>query len=1555
MAEDKDTTESSQPSSSGGGVMTNSFTKGMVKDYNETFIGNNFYTHARNAVNVSHDGQVGPIGNEPSNLHCVDLPYSLVGSIYIYNDEWVLFTTDDINSEVGIFNEVNCTYTKIINAPCLNFKRSNLITGAFRERYDCQRLVYFDDGLNPSRVLNIDKVPYVTKQKIVNDCVVETETTQLDCEQLRLAALMTYPCITLKKGRSAGTLANGSYQVAIAYTVNQVRVTDYLAISEVQSLFTHENTSSSLEAVVETVDKDFDEFELVLLSNVNAQTTAKRIGFYSTNVSSIYIDRIDSEAVNINIADIVFRSEPIEKSDAMYTVGDYLLRVGIYSKFRFNYQLQANKIVTKWVAVKYPASYYVDGGNNATYMRDEQYSFFIRWIYNTGERSDSYHIPGRKATSAENAANASQDAFENLDGVRVKEWQVNNTAKATAAISYNLADGGEVVLTGDMGYWESNERYPDDKPEVWGDLCGKPIRHHKMPDETIDPALNLYSSSDNTITLLGVQFNNITHPLDENGNPITGIIGYEILRGSREGNKTIISKGLLNNLREYKIPGTEDIGLYQNYPYNDLRADDYLTSAEQLGNNGSGSKPKLTSYKKDIFSFHGPELMFSKPYLDANELKIYKECYGIANGQFVTPYKHPKSKIAGDGVTIISSVLAGLNQLARIIGSFGGADVSLTIQGTQDIPLTSDVLAKHRQDIVAGNSTTTTTATPGSGTATVTTAYDVSATAAARRRQVQNTAITRVNGVIVTLLSPLTFKAQQQQLFTILYGFIPKRQYAAQYISHGFYNEFEDVLDGNKRRKILTSRYVSQSVQSFNTDYQINNANRNAFVAVQVQTELNDPVNRDESRFTMQKSGYKLNTNIISNISSYYGAIKIPSPSQYGQLDSIKQIVISYCIEPTSPIVGLKYTSPVYFGGDVYVNRYTEKNSMLFFNTWLKGEPDAFEFDYTKYINVPYPRYWLNTEEIHSEYINNAANYYSLDGLEKRTFYIQRGYFYLFNSGVRDFFVESEINLAYRDWTEEVSKRHYDPYGYSDLQSMFRSDVIQDGNYYRYDYSLSISKLFNSSISWGNILPKDYNPVTSQECYTYRPTRVMYSLPIQYQSKKDNWRSFLVNNYTDFNSEVTAIKSISMTGALFMMRSQSPMKFMGVEELKLDATGTKVRVGDGGLFTGDNQLQQIVNADVPFEYASCQNRYSVVGTKHGVFWVNQNQGKIFQFGGEGLGEISDSGMKWWFAKYLPSQLLKAFPNYPHRDNPVIGVGVQAVYDNTNEIVYITKKDYKPIIEGLQYDAARDLFYTTDPTTTVTYYSLNNPLAFENASWTASYDPKIKAWISFHDWIPTFLLPGKNHFISVNDASIWKHNERCDSYCNFYGGEYPWEIEFVTTTGQSVTTMRSIEYMLEAYKYYNDCQDKFHVLDRNFDEAIIYNSEQISGTLQLNIKPKNNPLELLKYPRVYTDYIDILYAKEENKYRFNQFWDITKDRSEFVPLNLPDPANIPMFITEANGYKFKINPDYIDYNKSPLERKKFRHYVNRVFLRRKKNGNVKFLFKMSNQKLQISYR
>jgi hypothetical protein len=319
------------------------------------------------------------------------------------------------------------------------------------------------------------------------------------------------------------------------------------------------------------------------------------------------------------------------------------------------------------------------------------------------------------------------------------------------------------------------------------------------------------------------------------------------------------------------------------------------------------------------------------------------------------------------------------------------------------------------------------------------------------------------------------------------------------------------------------------------------------------------------------------------------------------------------------------------------------------------------------------------------------------------------------------------------------------------------------------------------------------------------------------------------------------------------------------------------------------------------------------------------------------------GMRWWFAKYLPSQLLLTYPGYPLYDNIVKGVGVSMVYDNTTEIVYISKRDYKPKVSNLTFDANGNFFSGATPV------ALTNTNYFEPASWTISFDTKSSTWTSFHDWIPTFLLPGKNHFMSVNGNSIWKHNVRCDLFCNFYGQNYPWEVEWVSATGQQVNTVRSIEYLIEGYKYFNDCRDKFHILDANFDQAMIYNSEQISGLLNLILPSKSNPLDMLTYPRINPSSIDINFSKEEQKYRINQFWDVTKDRGEF------SGATVPIILTQPNGYQYAANPAAVNYAKAALQRKKFRHFVNRVWMRKNVSGDTKYYFKLSNQKLQPSYR
>ena len=92
-----------------------------------------------------------------------------------------------------------------------------------------------------------------------------------------------------------------------------------------------------------------------------------------------------------------------------------------------------------------------------------------------------------------------------------------------------------------------------------------------------------------------------------------------------------------------------------------------------------------------------------------------------------------------------------------------------------------------------------------------------------------------------------------------------------------------------------------------------------------------------------------------------------------------------------------------------------------------------------------------------------------------------------------------------------------------------------------------------------------------------------------------------------------------------------------------------------------------------------------------------------------------------------------------------------------------------------------------------------------------------------------------------------------------------------------------------------------------------------------------------------------YTSKEQKYRFNQFYDITNDRGEFTN------AQQAIFDTECNGYIRNLNPTNLNYNKAQLQHKKFRHYYNHVLLRRTNSLDRKMLLRLHNTKLLLSRR
>jgi hypothetical protein len=1869
------------------GANTGSFDDGLLKDVDGFARKPNQWKRARNAVNNTIQGDLTELSNESSNYLCATAPYTIIGLIHLEGDEWAVFSTDDLNSEIGLFKQNSCTYKTIVNAQCLNFKKSYLIKGVSRSTYDCSKRLYWDDGLNPTRFLDIDNIPWKQDCQYVDSCLICTDTTVLDCDKIRLAPLVKPLGFRVEQSTASGELINGSYYVVGTYLLGGIKIADYSLPSNIQAIFKNPNGGGSIDIFVESVDPEFDEFELTIVRFANYNTDAFVLGTYSTRQNKITIDSIPTGLPSVDVNNISIKNSIVDKTDAIYRNGKYLLRVGPTSKFDFNYQPIANQIITRWVSVEYPQDYYRDGGNKTGYLRDEVYSFFIRWVYNTGDVSRSYHIPGRVAKPSDLSFVGSADDI--ITGEQNIRWKIYNTASVDptySRIGEVLPDSGVIIGGGPMAYWESTEIYDDNSPEVWNatfnpifntndpkyDLCGKPIRHHKFPDNATDTSSNIVTNHYNPIDgskirVMGVEFDNIQPPIDNYGNVLTNVIGYEILRGSREGNKSVLAKGMINNMRKYvtvdNLTGSSKREfLYPNYPYNptakipkswdnsaiypnavvdhflssthtsykgpgltffddDLNANNaYLQNDIPLGLDVTNF-PGNSNIKLDLLTFHSPETNFRDPYLSAKYIKVYGELHGDMVANFAFPKDHPRHKIIGNTAFLVSALIgigyavisvqgtkkrkyitpkidyggtyAQIGVSTGSTGMFGPSAASATgmaasvTASTASESLTNAALDQSLASIglnIIGVDTEKIKQTALVTAGTI--AGSTGGVGGQMEYETENTPWSATPGILRAVQGIpafLTFWGQGvDSMLALIYSFTPYRQYALQQVSHCFYNKFGLPEIGSQRRELKLQSYVGPTFQDFGLKYKINNLFRSKVVALELAKNLKTPFRQIDDTQQLFSDVWSRNGNLSSNAfgsnvnpwereelinsqfnkpaSSYYVAMKQDVRNQYGQISNIVQVPVSTvykdAIDPLTTAIKSNNRSPVLFNGDTYIGRYTEKNTMFFFYDWLKGQPDGAEYDYKLRKNVLHPRFWLDTDpfdvneflqslgtifqgnnsstpgefdyfmvnptvqngickcgnyancffpssdlsnlctleneiyqlqlyidfleacacfrddgtdgcggddptldqnfrapfvpfngedeasggcdgvyhtynnetgtgtsscgtcptwsnpgdyiedgkkkwgrkikrvqrqlrrakrrkdriekKLYNQYINSLSgndqgffdklfdgivtpsDKFALDMQKARrfAFSIKRAFFYLFVSGVRDFYVETEVNIDHRDWGDREEERHYDHRLYTDLASIFSTDRIKVGNYLKYDYSLSISKLFNNFTKWGFVQDRNYNPRIAETCFIYKPKRVLYSLPqIEIESKPDNWRVFLTLNYKDFSSVTTSIKPLGKSGAIFLFESESPALLPGVDELQTNSD-LKIIIGDGGLFSRD--VQNLVNAEYPHEYGSCQNRLAVANTPVGIYFMSVEQGKIFQVTSNGLTEISNLGNKWWFANYLPYKLIDhpAFIDpttgdkrrFDLEDNPVKGIGCQVVFDNKNQIVFFCKKDWV-----IREDISDIVTYMSDNKFLVNnalVVELGDPNYFLPASWTASFDPKTNKWISYHDWHPDLALPTTNTFVTSKDNGLWIHADTCKSYCNFYGVNYPFEVEFEFNEIGQVSTMRNIMYFLEAYRYprANNCEDRFHVLDFNFDEAIVYNTEQCSGLLRLNLTPKNNAPEILTYPRINFNNIDILYSKEEQKYRFNQFWDITDDRGEFN-----QAAQRTIFVTQPNGYIKDLNFNNLNYNKFALERKKFRHYTNSVLLKRRVSDTTNIIVSLANIQTLMSSR
>lgn len=1025
--------------------------------------------YALNAVVENLDGDIGIIQNEPSNLLGIELKKNqkIIGSLFIPSqDRTLLFVTNSNNSdEILEFFSTNYIDDKL-NVPLETVKQKPLIIprtvisanfnwnvkNNFQVEYkitDCTINIYFCDGDNPDRFLYFD---YVNNYlKITDDFKKQNyqnnHTVELNVEKCNFYQSINSPKIELSE-IIGGNLSEGMYQFFVAYSTSKgIPLSSYLSntnqfpifektVKAVDGIEYKTNKAIAIKVSNVTVNSYYKYLNIIVAQTVNNNVTVKSIATIPINSTVEYIFTGNEDYIIKSITDVIQKYPYYKSSDILTSSNNYLLKANLNEFEKINIQRITNKVKLECVTVKVNEDFYKNGKNSQQFLNycgDEVYSFGLELIYSNGEISATGHISGREATATEMLP------IENSKDIVLgkSQWEVYNTAKL---ISSPYTDSVWEVF--DFAFWQSTETYPNN-PEIWGELSGKNIRHHKFPDSTIahihDGKNNIVENSYNKKTNLfikGIRLKNnieviLQRSLEEGiitKQQKDRITGYRIVRGNRAGEKTIIAKGLLYDMWSYKnLKDSKDVCAndrkiyYPNYPFNSLEPDVLLSKTGghyKYENFEKGQQyPDFQTFNNERkYTFHSPDTHFLKPTV-GDILKIETGEYGESQGFFNECKKQAQYKI----LTIKHYSIAIL--IARFIASN-------TIHKSENATGTGQAIGSTIGTI-AGS------AIPGVGTSVGGIVGGLIGSLAGGNNDA--TSSLQRNSIILFQTEKII------QIFKNL-GDFQKLQY--QYQAIGKYNNYFLPSKGNIQRKIINSQYLSSNKSTLN-DLFINNSARESSLFLEVNTEI--PI----IDFVKDTSRFKINTSEKTQIVSACKKFKVTfaplgqSFVSYINCDgvvkkdyflhnaefyaishdlgeaTIIEIPCSECKTMTSIIeeecnckssiqtsnissyyASIKTTKlnqygnvnninyidvdgivnpinsiNVHFGGDTFVTPFALKRKHQFFNNTSFNLPDDTDIFYEDLVNVAYPTYYFNTKNNDKNFKPNLGLIFALSNI----------------------------------------------------------------------------------------------------------------------------------------------------------------------------------------------------------------------------------------------------------------------------------------------------------------------------------------------------------------------------------------------------------------------------------------------------------------------------------------------------------------------------------------------------------------------------------------------
>ena len=322
------------------------------------------------------------------------------------------------------------TYTTIQTDACFNFSNKYPVNAVEYRITPCSLQIFFSDDNNPRRWLefyyiNNDSTQSLYINPIFYQIIGYLEYPcgpiygpNLDCNAINVQPSYTPPCIVFDGLVGGGSLLAGDYQFLLCFAdVNGNKLSSYISATNAIPISTkivigqtNYNTGQAINLDIQGLNPSgstqaFMYYNLVVAKTIDSVTT-----FYLVNTFPITQEFYTYTGNNAANEQALTPEQVLDlyvfynTAGAIGTSNGLLFWGDLTENVKPNLQQVANSIVLYWQTIAIPEEAYYDPNNTVMfrgYMGDEVYPFGIQFVFDNGEESNAYHIPGRASNSTD--------------------------------------------------------------------------------------------------------------------------------------------------------------------------------------------------------------------------------------------------------------------------------------------------------------------------------------------------------------------------------------------------------------------------------------------------------------------------------------------------------------------------------------------------------------------------------------------------------------------------------------------------------------------------------------------------------------------------------------------------------------------------------------------------------------------------------------------------------------------------------------------------------------------------------------------------------------------------------------------------------------------------------------------------------------------------------------------------------------------------------------------------------------------------------------------------